>query len=86
MRYTCPRFSVQSCSLHNRRKTGCTGERDKVKYVPMKEYGYGALMNDSVNPEDVGREVKEWANDICEGFPELPSDGARGGRWKKEEA
>ena len=35
-------------------------------------------MNDFVYPEDVGREVKEWAK-------ELPSDGARGGRWKEEE-
>ena len=51
----------------------------------VEEYGYGAPMNDSVYPEDVGREVKGWAKGIGRGFPELPSDGARGGRWEEKE-
>ena len=51
----------------------------------MKEYGCGAPMNDSAYPEDAGGEVKGWAKDIGRGFPELSSDGARGGRWEEKE-
>jgi hypothetical protein len=44
---------------HLKSKTGCTGERDKVKYVPVKDYGYWAFTSDSVYPEDVGRKEEE---------------------------
>jgi hypothetical protein len=87
-KYTCPRCSLQTCSaacssLH-KQQTGCTGERDKVKHVPMKEYGYGALMSDYVYLEDVGRKVKEWGRDIGRGkYQATERDRAVGGRRRK---
>ena len=87
-KYTCPRCSLQTCSaacssLH-KRQTGCTGERDKVKYVPMKEYGYGALMSDYVYLEDAGRKIKEWGRDIGKGkYQVTERDQVGGGRRRK---
>ena len=88
VKYTCPRCTLQTCSapcssLH-KRQTGCTGERDKVKYVPMKEYGYGALMNDYVYLEDAGRKVKEWGRDIGKGkYQVTERDRVGGGKRRK---
>src|SRR5882757_1764314 len=86
-KYTCPRCSLQTCSaacssLH-KRQTGCTGERDKVKYVPMKEYGYGALMSDYVYLEDVGRSVQEWGREIGKGKYQATERGGVGGARKR---
>jgi hypothetical protein len=86
-KYTCPRCSLQTCSascssLH-KKQTGCTGERNKVKYVPMKEYGYDALMNDYVYLEDVGRKVKDWGRDIGKGKYQV-TERDRAGGWKKK--
>lgn len=88
VKYTCPRCSLQTCSaacssLHKRR-TGCTGERNKVKYVPMNEYGYGALMSDYVYLEEVGRSVKQWGRDIGKGkYQVTERDRVAGGRKRK---
>ena len=88
VRYTCPRCSLQTCSaacssLH-KQQTGCTGERDKVKYVPMKEYGYGALMSDYVYLEDAGRRVKEWGREIGKGkYQATGHDRINGPRRRK---
>ena len=92
-KYTCPRCSIQTCSavcssLH-KRQMECTGERDKVKYVPLKEYKYGALMSDYVYLEDVGRKVKEWGRDIGRGkyqVTERDRVGGWGRRKSKKEA
>ena len=66
------------------RKTGCAGQRDKLKYVPTSEYGYGALMSDYMFLEDVGRKVKEWGRDIGKGkYQATGCDGTGGGKRKK---
>jgi hypothetical protein len=50
----------------------------------MKEYGYGALMNDYVYLEDVGRKSKEWGRDIAKGkYQVTERDRVGGGRRKK---
>lgn len=48
----------------------------------MKEYGYGALMNDYVYLEEVGRAVKERGRDICKGKYRV-TERIEGGRRKK---
>ncbi|KAG6378499.1 hypothetical protein JVT61DRAFT_12760 [Boletus reticuloceps] len=51
----------------HKQDTGCTGERDKVQYVPMNAYGWGTMMRDYCYLEDVGRKVSECGNDIVRG-------------------
>ncbi|TRM68437.1 hypothetical protein BD626DRAFT_481730 [Schizophyllum amplum] len=82
--YTCPRCSLKSCSLpcstSHKTSTGCSGERDRSKYVPLKEYGYGTLMDDYTFLEDVGRHVGQWGKEIVKGgLNAVPTTGvARG--------
>ena len=70
-RYKCPRCAIPTCSLPCSRKhkqdTKCTGERDKVHYVPMNAYGWGTMMRDYCYLEDVGRKVSEWGSEIVRG-------------------
>ena len=57
--------------------------------MPVKQYGYGALMNDYVYLEDVGRKVKEWGKDIGKGkyqVTERDRVGDRRRRKSKREA
>ena len=50
----------------------------------MKEYGYGALMNDYVYLEDIGRKVTEWGRDIGKGkYQVTERDRVGGGRRRK---
>ncbi|QRW16497.1 Zinc finger HIT domain-containing protein [Rhizoctonia solani] len=75
-KYTCPRCSVKTCSLvcskSHKSKDNCSGERDKAKYVPMNEYGWGALADDYSYLEDLGRNVATWGRDLSKGK----------GKWK----
>ncbi|KAF8559054.1 hypothetical protein OG21DRAFT_868537 [Imleria badia] len=70
-RYKCPRCATPTCSLPCSRKhkqdTRCTGERDKVHYVPMNAYGWGTMMRDYCFLEDVGRKVSDWGSEIVRG-------------------
>ena len=49
-KYTCPRCSLKSCSLDCCRKhkldTGCTGQRDKTKFIKKDEFNEMELLND----------------------------------------
>ena len=85
--YTCPRCSFRTCSLPcssiHKSRDGCSGIRDKAKYVPMNEYGWGTMMNDYVFLEDVGRRVGEWGMEIGRGgFSTRGSDRGRGRRGR----
>ncbi|KAF8897251.1 hypothetical protein BD779DRAFT_362297 [Infundibulicybe gibba] len=70
-KYTCPRCHVRTCSLTctkaHKAHTGCSGKRDRAAYVPMREYGWGAMMRDYVFLEDVGRRVGDWGREIGRG-------------------
>lgn len=67
-KYTCPRCSLRTCSLacSNAHKfpseggAGCSGERNKVAYVPPNKYGYGQLMDDYSFLEETRRKVEGW--------------------------
>ncbi|KAI5894266.1 uncharacterized protein SCHCODRAFT_02577122 [Schizophyllum commune H4-8] len=82
--YTCPRCCLRSCSLQcsttHKSTSGCSGQRDKAKYIPLKEYGYGALMDDYTFLEDIGRHVGDWGKEIAkQGLTAASSTGvARG--------
>ena len=69
-KYTCPRCAFKTCSLgcsrQHKEKTGCNGERNKAAYVPMKEYGWGTLMDDYTFLESVGRQTEEWGRQIVQ--------------------
>lgn len=50
----------------------------------MKEYGYGALMNDYVYLEDIGRKAKEWGKDIAKGKYQVTERDRIGGPRRKK--
>ena len=50
----------------------------------MKEYGYGALMNDYVYLEDIGRKAKEWGKDITKGKYQVTERDRVGGPRRKK--
>jgi hypothetical protein len=55
--YKCPACGILSCSLRccidHKARTGCTGRRNRVDYVPMSEYKEKNLINDYHFLEDV---------------------------------
>ncbi|KAI0068798.1 hypothetical protein BV25DRAFT_1817717 [Artomyces pyxidatus] len=69
--YACPRCTTRTCSLPcstaHKARTGCTGVRDKAKFVPMNSYTLGTMMDDYVYLEETGRKVEEWGKDIARG-------------------
>ncbi|CAE6450135.1 unnamed protein product [Rhizoctonia solani] len=77
-KYTCPRCNTKTCSLacskSHKSKDNCSGQRDKAKYVPMNEYGWGTLADDYSYLEDLGRDVATWGRDL--------SKGKGKGKWK----
>jgi hypothetical protein len=69
--YTCPRCATRTCSLlcstAHKTRTGCSGVREKAKFVPMNRYTCGTMMDDYVFLEDMNRKVGEWGQDIARG-------------------
>ncbi|KAI0284314.1 hypothetical protein BGY98DRAFT_910821, partial [Russula aff. rugulosa BPL654] len=57
--YTCPRCATRTCSLPcsaaHKTRTGCSGVREKAKFVPMNRYTCGTMMDDYVFLEDMSR-------------------------------
>ncbi|KAG2173494.1 hypothetical protein INT44_007085 [Umbelopsis vinacea] len=60
-KYKCPRCAFKSCSLDcsktHKIKTGCSGERSKTHYVPLKQYSYNDMMSDYGYLEDMSRQA-----------------------------
>jgi hypothetical protein len=96
-KYKCPRCSIPTCSLAcsqaHKSTTGCSGQRDKTKKVLLKDYGYGALMDDYKWLEEGRRRVEAWGKDIvdkglmdpaslAEAQRETEAGGSRGGRGR----
>jgi len=93
-KYKCPRCSRPTCSLacskSHKATTGCSGERDKTKKILLKDYGYGAMMDDYKWLEEGRRRVEGWGKEIVEKRLDTgdllgigaaaESSGARGGR------
>lgn len=69
--YTCPRCATRTCSLPcsttHKTRTGCSGVREKAKFVPMNDYTCGTMMDDYVFLEDMSRKVGEWGQDLVRG-------------------
>lgn len=84
--YTCPGCSTRTCSLPcsttHKSSTRCTGQRDKVAYVPMNKYGWGTMMDDYVFLEDVGRRVGDWGKEIVKGGFTMKGPNTRGGEGR----
>jgi hypothetical protein len=57
---------------------GCSGVREKAKFVPMNRYTYGTMVDDYVFLEDVGRKVGEWGQDIARSGYGTLQQGSRG--------
>ena len=80
--YTCPRCATQTCSLPcsaaHKTRTGCSGVRDKTKFVPMNRYTNGTMMDDYVFLEDMSRRVGECGQDIVRNGYRM----VRGGRGR----
>ncbi|KIY45879.1 hypothetical protein FISHEDRAFT_30260, partial [Fistulina hepatica ATCC 64428] len=57
--YTCPRCHIKTCSLScsssHKTQNNCSGQRNKVAFVPMNGYKWGTMMDDYVYLEEVGR-------------------------------
>ena len=81
-KYTCPGCTTHTCSLacstSHKSQTGCTGQRNKVGYVPMNEYGWGKMMDDYVFLEDMSRKVGDWGKEIVRGAYSFGSGDNRG--------
>ena len=82
--YTCPRCTTRTCSLQcsvaHKTRTGCSGVREKAKFVPMNRYTHGTMMDDYVFLEDMSRRVGEWGQDIARsGYGTLQTRRGRGG-------
>jgi len=49
-KYTCPKCAARTCSLNcvnlHKTQTGCTGQRDRAAYVPLKQMNTGHLISD----------------------------------------
>ena len=88
--YTCPRCATRTCSLPcstaHKTRTGCSGVREKAKFVPINRYTCGTMMDDYVFLEDMSRKVGESGQDIVRGgfsYGTLQGRGrGRGGRGK----
>jgi hypothetical protein len=69
-KYKCPRCSHPTCSLacskSHKAATECSGERDKTKKILLKDYGYGAMMDDYKWLEEGRRRVEGWGKEIVE--------------------
>lgn len=59
-KYKCPGCMVKTCSLACSKKhktdSGCSGERDKTKFIKRKEYDANTLMSDYAFLQDVARD------------------------------
>jgi hypothetical protein len=81
--YTCPRCETrtcsQPCSTAHKTRMGCSGVREKAKFVPMNRYTCGTMMDDYVFLEDMSRKVGEWGQDLVRGgYGTLQGRGRRG--------
>merc|ERR1712168_484736 len=58
-KYTCPSCSMRTCSLDcvldHKKKTGCSGQRDKASFVPRTEFNNIHLLNDYRLLEEAAR-------------------------------
>lgn len=67
-KYTCPRCHTRTCSLPctrtHKSTTACSGVRDRAAFVPLKDYGYGKLMDDYVFLEEGKRRAEGWEREI----------------------
>lgn len=82
--YKCPGCATRTCSLPctvaHKTSTGCSGVRDKAKFVPMNRYTHGTMMDDYAFLENISRGVSEWGQDIARGGYEIvQSRRGRGG-------
>ncbi|KAH9062793.1 hypothetical protein EDB87DRAFT_1558653 [Lactarius vividus] len=82
--YTCPRCAIRTCSLPcsatHKTHTGCSGVRDKTKFVPLNRYTHGTMMDDYVFLEDMNRRVSGCGQDIVRnGYRMLRGGRGRGG-------
>lgn len=74
-KYTCPRCTIKTCSLgctrSHKAATSCSGERDRVSYVGMNQYGDVGMWRDLSYLRDVKNKVGEWgkAAQISNGRP-----------------
>ncbi|XP_022094605.1 box C/D snoRNA protein 1-like [Acanthaster planci] len=71
-KYTCPRCSVKTCSLHcvkrHKASTNCSGVRDKTAYVSVKDFTDRHLLSDYRFLEDVDRKAYSAITDDTPGW------------------
>lgn len=63
-KYTCPRCEAKTCSLDctktHKAATSCSGERDRVSYIGMNQYGDVGMWRDLSYLRDVKTKAAEW--------------------------
>ncbi|KAK3607484.1 hypothetical protein CHS0354_010289 [Potamilus streckersoni] len=68
-KYKCPRCLAQTCSLscvkHHKAEASCNGQRDKSKYVALKDFSDLHLLSDYRFLEDVGRKTSNCHRDLA---------------------
>lgn len=71
-KYKCPRCLMKTCSLNCCRQhkvnTGCSGEREKTRYVEKEEFGESLLLNDYRFLEEQSRLIDNLQRNIDQVF------------------
>lgn len=77
--YKCPRCHILTCSLvcckTHKVSTGCSGQRDRTEYLPIKEFKESNLRNDYHFLEDVLQTKRRAKNLFNREKPSRPTNG-----------
>ena len=67
-KYKCPRCAIKTCSLvccrAHKASTGCTGERDKTKFVAKEEFDEQTLLSDYKYLEEQTRLIDSFQRTV----------------------
>jgi hypothetical protein len=81
-KYKCPRCSMKTCSLAccktHKSNTGCTGERDKTKFIAKEEFDEQALLSDYKYLEEQTRLIDAYQRTIEQLDSPLKSNESKG--------
>ena len=79
-KYKCPRCATKTCSLlcckTHKANTGCTGERDKTKYLSKEEFDEQTLLSDYKYLEEQTRLIDSFQRSIEQKDSPLNADGS----------
>lgn len=80
-KYKCPGCSAKTCSSlcsnQHKSESNCSGTRNKAAYLHLKDYTWGAMMDDYVYLEDTSRQISSWGSQITKNRLRKPTGQQR---------